>query len=199
MFCATLGLHLSGEGTIMKLLSLLLLMSGLTTAQFASACPALLDHRFTSLQGKTVDLCEFANRPILIVNTASKCGYTPQFDKLEALHKQYGKRGLVVLGFPSNDFNQELATNKEIANFCMLTYAVEFPMIEQGAVTGAKASPLFRALAAASGEAPQWNFHKYLIAPDGKTVYGYRSAVEPNAPEIMTRVQVMLKQQPSSK
>ncbi len=165
----------------------------------AYACPALLDHRYISLQGKPVNLCAFANRPILIVNTASKCGYTPQFEKLEALNKQYGKRGLVVLGFPSNDFNQELATNKEIANFCLLTYAVEFPMIEQGAVTGAAASPLYRALAAASGEAPQWNFHKYLIAPDGKTVYAFRSAVEPDAPEIITRVRGMLRLQPAQK
>ena len=177
----------------MKALSPLLLTFGLMTAQLAHACPSLLDHRFTSLQGKTVNLCEYANRPILVVNTASKCGYTPQFDKLEALHKQYGKRGLVVLGFPSNDFNQEFATNKEIASFCRLTYAVEFPMIEQSAVTGAQASPLFRALAAASGAAPRWNFHKYLIAPDGKTVYGFRSAVEPDAPEIMARLQPMLK------
>lgn len=173
-----------------------IIVTGLMVSQLAHACPALLDHRFVSLQGKTVNLCDYANRPILVVNTASRCGYTPQFDKLEALHQQYGWRGLVVLGFPSNDFNQELASNKEIANFCRLTYAIAFPMIEQGAVTGAKASPLFRALAAASGEAPQWNFHKYLIAPDGKTVYGFRSAVEPDAPEITTRIQSMLKQRP---
>ena len=177
----------------MRASKLCLIALSLTAAQHAYACPALLDHRFTSLQGTTVNLCEYANRPILVVNTASKCGYTPQFDKLEAMHKRYAKQGLVVLGFPSNDFNQELASNKEIANFCRLTYAIEFPMIEQGAVTGAKASPLFRALAATSGEAPQWNFHKYLIAPDGKTVYGFRSAVEPDAPEIMTRLRPMLK------
>ena len=177
----------------MRLHAVIWIMSGLMAAQLAQACPALLDHRFTSLQGNTVNLCDYANRPILVVNTASKCGYTPQFDKLEALHKQYGKRGLVVLGFPSNDFNQELATNKEIANFCRLTFAIEFPMIEQGAVTGAKASPLFRALSASSGEAPQWNFHKYLIAPDGKTVYGFRSAIEPDGMEIMTRLKPMLK------
>jgi glutathione peroxidase len=177
----------------MRKLTVTLIFLGLTAAQFAWACPALLDHRYTSLQGQTVNLCEFANRPILVVNTASKCGYTPQFDKLEALHKQYARRGLVVLGFPSNDFNQELATNKEIANFCRLTYAIEFPMIEQSSVSGAKASPLFRALATASGQAPQWNFHKYLIAPDGKTVYAFRSAVEPDAPEIITRLKPMLK------
>ena len=111
----------------------------------------------------------------------------------EALNTSYEKRGLVVLGFPSNDFNQELATNREIANFCRLTYAIEFPMIEQGAVTGAKASPFFKQLASAAGEAPQWNFHKYLIAPDGKTVYGFRSAVEPDSPEIMKRLKPMLK------
>ncbi len=177
----------------MQWISALVMVTGLMASQLAHACPVLLDHRFTSLQGKTVNLCDYANRPILIVNTASRCGYTPQFDKLEALHQQYGRRGLVVLGFPSNDFNQELASNKEIANFCRLTYAIAFPMIEQGAVTGAKASPLFRALAAASGEAPQWNFHKYLIASDGKTVYGFRSATEPDAPAIMTRLQPMLK------
>ena len=169
------------------------ILLGLSVVPFAQACPTLLDHRFTSLQGNTVNLCDYANRPILVVNTASKCGYTPQFDKLEALNKQYGKRGLVVLGFPSNDFNQEFATNKEIATFCRLTYAIEFPMIEQGAVTGAKASPLFRGLAAAAGEAPRWNFHKYLIAPDGKTVYGFRSAVEPDSAEIMSRLRPMLK------
>ncbi len=172
---------------------IVMLVAALLGTPAASACPPLLDHRFTSLEGKPVHLCEFANRPILIVNTASKCGYTPQFEKLEALNRQYGKRGLVVLGFPSNDFNQELATNQEIAKFCLLTYAIEFPMIEQSAVTGAKASPLYRALATATGGAPQWNFHKYLIAPDGKTVHGFHSAVEPDAPEIIARIQDMLR------
>lgn len=159
----------------------------------AIACPELLNHRYASLQGKPVNLCEFANRPILIVNTASQCGYTPQFEKLEALHKRYRARGLVVLGFPSNDFHQEPGTNSEIAAFCRLTYFIEFPMIEKGAVTGAKADALFRQLAAAAGEAPQWNFHKYLIAPDGKTVYSFRSAVEPDAREILSRLAPMLR------
>ena len=159
----------------------------------APACPALLDHRFNSLQGKPVDLCEYANRPILVVNTASKCGYTPQFDKLEALYKRYRSRGLLVIGFPSNDFNQELATNKEIASFCRLTYFIEFPMIEKSSVTGAAADPFFKQLRAAAGEAPQWNFHKYLIAPDGKTVYSFRSQVEPDSREIMSRLSPMLK------
>lgn len=178
--------------TVRGMLAMLMLV-GMVAADSALACPVLLDHRFVSLQGKAINLCDYANRPILVVNTASKCGYTPQFEKLEALHKQYAERGLVVLGFPSNDFQQEFATNKEIANFCRLTYAIEFPMIEQGAVTGAKAHPLFRALAAASGEAPQWNFHKYLIAPDGKTVHGFRSAVEPDSAALLGRLTPMLK------
>lgn len=164
-----------------------------TLPVIAQACPALLDHRYTSLQGRPVNLCEFAGRPILVVNTASKCGYTPQFEKLEALHKRYRARGLVVLGFPSNDFNQELATNKEIAEFCKLTYFVEFPMVEQGPVTGPKAGAFFRQLAAASGTAPQWNFHKYLIAPDGRAVTSYGSAVEPDSREIVGRLTPMLK------
>ncbi|MEK6592647.1 MAG: glutathione peroxidase [Pseudomonadota bacterium] len=159
----------------------------------ASACPSLLDHRFNSLQGKPVNLCEYANRPILVVNTASKCGYTPQFEKLEALHKRYRERGLVVLGFPSNDFNQELASNREIADFCRLTYFIEFPMIEKASVRGAAADPFFKQLSAASGEAPQWNFHKYLIAPDGKTVYSFRSQVEPDSRDIMGKLGPMLK------
>lgn len=159
----------------------------------AQACPGLLDHRYTSLQGKPVNLCDYAGRPILVVNTASKCGYTPQFEKLEALHRRYQGRGLVVLGFPSNDFNQELATNSEIAQFCKLTYFVEFPMVEQGAVTGPRANALFRQLAAASGTPPQWNFHKYLIAPDGRTVHSFGSQVEPDSREVMGRLMPMLK------
>jgi len=156
-------------------------------------CSDLLKHSYSSLQGKPVNLCEYANRPILVVNTASKCGYTPQFEKLEAMNKRYAPRGLVVLGFPSNDFNQELSTNQEIAEFCKLTYFVEFPMIEKGSVKGSGANEFYKQLAAAAGEPPQWNFHKYLIAPDGKTVYSFRSQVEPDSREIMSKLTPMLK------
>jgi len=178
----------------MKLLTRLVyvLAASVMTAA-AMACPALLDHRFKSLQGETVNLCAYQNRPILIVNTASMCGYTPQLEKLEALNKRYGRRGLVVLGFPSNDFRQEYASNKDIANFCRLNYAIEFPMMEQGAVSGPKASALFRQLAAVAGEAPAWNFHKYLIAPDGRTVYSFRTQVEPDAPEVLARLVPLLR------
>ena len=172
---------------------ILVMLMGLCAVAVSHACPQLLNHRFTTLQGKAIDLCQYANRPILVVNTASKCGYTPQFEKLEALHRRYGARGLLVIGFPSNDFNQELATNREIAEFCRLTYFVEFPMVEQGAVTGAQASPFFKQLAAASGEAPRWNFHKYLIAPGARAVYSFRTRVEPDAPEILGKLAPMLK------
>ena len=176
----------------MRYLMLILVLAGVSLR--AEACPTLLDHRYTSLQGKQVNLCEYANRPVLVVNTASKCGYTPQFDKLEALYKQYRSRGLVVLGFPSNDFRQELATNKEIAEFCKLTYFIDFPMIEKSSVRGDRASAFYRQLAAATGQAPRWNFHKYLIAPDGKTVYSFDTRVEPDAPEVMERLLPMLQQ-----
>jgi glutathione peroxidase len=182
--------------TILELPSMNRLLVALTlliAPALVQACPGLLDHRYSSLQGKPVNLCDFAGRPILVVNTASKCGYTPQFEKLEALHKRYEGRGLVVLGFPSNDFNQELATNKEIAEFCKLTYFVEFPMVEQGSVTGPGANAFFKQLAAATGTSPQWNFHKYLIAPDGKTVHSFGTRVEPDSREIMGKLVPMLK------
>ncbi|TJZ64147.1 glutathione peroxidase [Chitiniphilus eburneus] len=163
------------------LAGLTLLAAGAATA----ACPPLLDSRVQTLQGETVDLCQYAGKPILVVNTASKCGYTPQFEKLEALYQQYRQQGLLVIGFPSNDFKQELASNQEIGDFCRLTYLVKFPMAEASHVTGDEANPLFKRLSAASGSVPKWNFHKYLIAPDGKTVTAFPSKVTPDDPAIM--------------
>jgi glutathione peroxidase len=177
----------------MRHLHLLLLLAMAGLPALAEACPSLLDHRYTSLQGNAVNLCEFAGKPILVVNTASKCGYTPQFEKLEAMYRRHQGRGLMVLGFPSNDFNQEPGTNKEIAEFCKLTYFVEFPMIEKGSVTGPGANAFFRQLAAATGSSPQWNFHKYLIAPDGKTVHSFGTRVEPDSREVMGKLMPMLK------
>ena len=176
----------------MKLLCAIALLAAAAIPTVASACPELLNHRFTTLQGGQLDLCRYAGRPILVVNTASKCGYTPQFEKLEALNRKH-KDKLLVVGFPSNDFNQELATNKEIAQFCRLTYAIEFPMVEKASVTGADAMPFYRQLRAATGQAPQWNFHKYLIAPDGKTVLSFATAVEPDSRELLGKLAPMLK------
>jgi len=159
----------------------------------AAECPALLNHQFKTLQGQPMNLCALAGKPILVVNTASKCGYTPQFEKLEGMYRDYKAKGLTVIGFPSNDFKQELADNKEIAEFCKLTYMVEFPMMEASHVVGPEANPLFKELAAASGMPPKWNFQKYLIAPDGKTVYAFSTPTEPDAETVMSKLKPMLK------
>jgi glutathione peroxidase len=164
-----------------------------SSSAFAAACPDLLNHTFATVNGKEVNLCEYADRAILVVNTASRCGFTPQFTKLQALHEQYKDRGLVVVGFPSNDFRQELGTNKEVGEFCLVNYGVQFPMIEKTSVKGPTANPLFKQLAAATGQEPGWNFHKYLIAPGGTQVYSFATRMEPDAPEIMGKLKPMLK------
>jgi glutathione peroxidase len=176
----------------MNLLYAIALLAAAMIPAGAAACPELLNHRFTTLQGGQLDLCRHAGKPILVVNTASMCGYTPQFEKLEALNRKH-KDKLLVVGFPSNDFNQELATNKEIAQFCRLTYAIEFPMVEKASVTGPDAMPFYRQLRVATGQAPQWNFHKYLIAPDGKTVFSFATKVEPDSRELLGKLATMLK------
>ena len=146
----------------------------------AGACPALLQHTFARLQDeKPQSLCQYSGRVLLVVNTASFCGYTPQYEGLEKLYSRYRERGLVVLGFPSNDFQQESGSNKEIADFCENTFGVKFPMFAKSAVRGRDANPLFRELAAQTGRAPLWNFHKYLVGRDGKVVAAYGSTTKP--------------------
>jgi glutathione peroxidase len=164
-----------------------------SSAALADTCPSLLNHRFKSVQGTDVDLCQYADRAILVVNTASRCGFTPQFAKLQAMYDQYKDKGLVVVGFPSNDFRQELATNKEVGEFCLTNYNVTFPMIEKTAVKGAGANPLFRQLAQRTGQEPGWNFHKYLISPGGRDVYSFPTSTEPDAAEIRAKLKLMLK------
>lgn len=152
-----------------------------TTSAFAAAsCPALLQHTFPRLQDeKPQALCQYAGRVLLVVNTASYCGFTPQYKGLEELHARYKDRGLVVLGFPSNDFAQEKGSNKEIAEFCENTFGVKFPMFGASSVRGGKANALFQQLAARTGKAPTWNFHKYLISRDGQVVAHYGSTTTP--------------------
>jgi glutathione peroxidase len=159
----------------------------------AVACPEPLNHTFKDVMGKEVDLCQYADRAVLVVNTASRCGYTPQFSKLQALYDQYKDKGLVVIGFPSNDFRQELASNQEVGQFCQVNYGVKFPMMELSSVKGESANPLFRQLAKSTGTQPGWNFHKYLIAPGGKEVYSFGTHVEPDANELMWKLKPMLK------
>jgi glutathione peroxidase len=159
-----------------------------------AACPALLNHTVKRLQDDSpLNLCQYAGKVILVVNTASKCGFTGQFDPLEKLYKQHKAKGLVVLGFPSNDFAQELKSSKEIADFCVNTYGVEFPMVSKTVVSGKDAHPIYKQLAAATkGDAPSWNFHKYLIARDGKTVVSYNSLTSPDSGKVTQRVQALL-------
>ena len=161
----------------------------------AAGCPASLTHTFLRLQDeKPQALCQYAGKVVLVVNTASYCGYTPQYKGLEALYDKYKGRGLVVLGFPSNDFEQEKGSNKEIAEFCENTYGVKFPMFAGSHVKGAEANPLYVQLAKATGQAPEWNFFKYLVGRDGKVLAVYPSKVTPEDPALVAAIEKQLAQ-----
>ncbi len=160
----------------------------------SAACPALLQHSFPRLQDeKSQNLCQYNGKVLLVVNTASKCGFTPQYEGLEALHAKYGPQGLVVLGFPSGDFGgQELNDAKEIADFCFNTYGVKFPMFGKSSVKGSAANPLYVQLAKATGKTPGWNFHKYLIGRDGKPLGSYDSNVTPTSAPLVATIEKAL-------
>ncbi len=163
---------------------------------------ALLDQNYRPLSGKTpVNLKQtYGGQVLLVVNTASKCGFTPQYEGLEALHKKYSKQGLAVLGFPSNDFmGQEPGSEAQIKEFCTLTYGVKFPMFEKVHVKGPDATPLYRDLTQATGVSPGWNFHKYLIARDGQVVANFSSKVKPDSPELVAAIERELKAPRASK
>lgn len=156
-------------------------------------CPPLLQRSASRLQDeKPQDLCQYRGQVALIVNTASFCGFTAQYKGLEALYSQYRARGLVVLGFPSNDFSQEPGGNKQIADFCESTFGVKFPMFVKTSVTGPNADPLFAELARRTGVRPGWNFHKYLISRDGQTVTSYASNVDPQDRSFVRDIEKLL-------
>jgi len=156
----------------------------------ALACPTLLDRTFESIHEKPQSLCEYSGKVLLVVNTASQCGYTPQYDGLEALYRKYKARGLVVLGFPMNDFGgQEPGSNKDISAFCVNQYAIDFPMF---AKTSLKANAFYGELAKASGTAPNWNFHKYLVDRSGKQVQSFDTRVEPDDPKLLAAIETLL-------
>lgn len=162
-------------------------------AEPAAGCPALLQHSFPRLQDeKPQSLCQYSGKVLLVVNTASYCGFTGQYEGLEQLHARYRDQGLVVLGFPSNDFAQESGNNQQIAEFCANTYGVKFPMFAKSSVTGAQASPFFRQLAEATGQKPRWNFYKYLIGRDGKPVASYSSMTSPDSKDLLREVERQL-------
>lgn len=164
----------------------------------SAACPTLLNHTFARLQDeKPQSLCQYSGKVILVVNTASYCGFTPQYKGLEALYDKYKDRGLVVLGFPSNDFAQEKATNQEIADFCENTFGVKFPMFTKTAVTGDNAAPFFKQLAQTPGQRPKWNFYKYLIGRDGKLIDSYNSMTSPDSRSLVQALEKSLAGKPS--
>jgi glutathione peroxidase len=159
----------------------------------AAACPAVLQHTFPRLQDeKPQPLCQYAGKVVLVVNTASFCGFTPQYEGLEALYDRYRSRGLVVLGFPSNDFAQETGSNQQIAEFCENTFGVRFPMFGKSSVRGAEANPLFRQLAAQTGKSPSWNFNKYLIGRDGKVIAHYSNFIRPDDSTLVRALEQQL-------
>ena len=185
---------------MVKCLKLWLVISGLLSfgmvpTAAAAECPALLDHSFRGLQdGKSRSLCEYQGKAILVVNTASFCGFTSQYEGLEKLYARLKDKGLVILGFPSNDFGeQEPGSDKEIADFCRLTYGVEFPMVGKTVVKGAAANPFYQQLAKLTSSQPAWNFHKYLIDRTGKQVFAFPSSTKPDDSELLKKIDELLK------
>jgi glutathione peroxidase len=172
-----------------------LALLGSATTVGAGDCPAALDFRVRPLLEDTpVHLCEeFRGQVVLIVNTASKCAYTPQYEGLEEIYARYRERGLVVAGFPSNDFGaQEPGTEKQVHDFCRLTYGVKFPLFAKIRVRGAGAEPLYRHLVDVSGDPPRWNFHKYLLDRQGRVVASFPSQVRPQDKRLVDAIEALL-------
>lgn len=159
--------------------------------------PGVVDHTVTSIEGDTIDLRGYRGRPMLIVNTASRCGYTKQYETLQKLYEEYGHRGFVIVGFPSNDFgNQEPGTHEEIANFCRLNFGVTFPMMEKVHTKGPEQAPIYRTLTTESGNGTRgeikWNFTKFLINGDGEVVARFEPNVDPMDDAIIDAVEALL-------
>ena len=160
----------------------------------AGTCPAFLNHDFRKLRSSgSVNICkDFAGKPLLIVNTASHCGYTPQFKGLQALHEKYKDKGLVVVGFPSDDFQQEAKDEAETAEVCFLNYGVTFTMLSPTVVTGRSANPVFAELARQQRQ-PGWNFNKYLVTPEGKVTAYFDSNATPESAQLNQAIGALLR------
>jgi glutathione peroxidase len=151
------------------------------------------DFTLTGLDGKPLPLSQFKGKAILLVNTASMCGYTPQYDGLEKLQSTYGAKGFTVVGVPSGDFmGQEFGTSKEISEFCRTKYGIKFPLAEKAHVKGRDAIPLYKWATAATNSSPGWNFHKYLIGRDGRVIAAFPSKVAPDAPQLIKAIETAL-------
>jgi len=171
------------------------------SAQTASPGASAYDFSFTTIAGDPMPLDQFKGKTLLVVNTASKCGFVGQFDGLEALWKQYKDRGLVVIGVPSNDFgSQEPLQGEEIADFCRLNYGVSFPLADKTAVTGDEAHPFYRWAGEKAGllGRPKWNFHKYLIGPDGEFLDWFASTTKPGDEKIVSAIEKSLQRRAKS-
>lgn len=188
------GKQLTGRQFVMAavlLLAAALVMLARPAA--AAECPALLKHQFPRLQDEAQqNLCQYSGKVAVVVNTASYCGFTSQYEGLEKLYAKYKDKGLVVLGFPSNDFSQEPENNKKIADFCFNTYGVKFPMFAKSSVAGRDANPLFSALMKAGAKEPGWNFYKYVIGRDGKLVGSYNSLTRPDSKSFVAAIEQAL-------
>ncbi|KFZ39265.1 glutathione peroxidase [Shewanella mangrovi] len=163
------------------------------SVSFAADCPDYLNRDMRKLHSsQTVNLCELTQgKPVLIINTASHCGFTPQFKGLEALHKRYADKGLVVIGFPSDDFFQEEDDEKDTAKICYINYGVTFTMLATSAVRGSDVNPVFKYLDDKAGS-PKWNFYKYLVSGDGKQVQQFSSRVTPDSEELNQAIDKLL-------
>lgn len=184
--------------TLALLMTALALPTSGTAAPVGAACPDILNQQARRLQDDhPVNLCAYAGQVALVVNTASQCGYTSQYEGLESLYKRYRSAGFVVLGFPSNDFgSQEPGNNRQIAEFCKNTFDIQFPMFSKTPVTGASAHPLFKLLSAQTGQSPRWNFHKYLIGRDGKVFAAFPSQTDPLSTSVTQAIQTALTAKP---
>jgi glutathione peroxidase len=178
---------------LLRLFSISLLL--ISTNGFAN-CPALLDFESTKLHSSTtVNFCNnFKSKVLLVVNTASHCGFTPQFKDLEILYNKYRGQGLEIVGFPSNDFNQEASSESKTADVCYINYGVTFTMMSPSSVRGGAVNPFFKRLADKTGSAPSWNFSKYLVDRDGSTVRYYASNKKPMGSSLEQDIVQLLQQ-----
>ncbi len=183
----------------MRLLITLVLLFG--TVQVRADCPPLLDAALPTLSDdKPESICQYRGKVLLVVNTASQCGYTPQYEGLEKLYEKYKGKGLVVLGFPSNDFGgQEPGSNKEIAKFCEANYGVSFPMFTKTSVASGSVNPFYEKLTKATGTRPAWNFHKYLVDRRGARAFSFETGVEPDDPKLVQEIERLLAEKGDSK
>ena len=175
----------------MKKIILTLALLFVSQSTIASECPDVLKFMKRKLNSQeTVNLCEaYKDKAILFVNTASKCGFTPQFEGLESLYSQYKDKNFMILGFPSDDFNQEYNDEGKTAELCELTYGVKFPMFETISVKGDDADPLYRLLAKKADTIPKWNFYKYLVDRKGNLVDSYSSFTKPDDAELIADIE----------